>query len=40
VENFDHAEIAKMMKLSEGTVRSHLSLARAKLRQQLADLYE
>lgn len=40
VEHFDHAEIAKMMKLSEGTVRSHLSLARAKLRQQLADLYE
>jgi RNA polymerase sigma-70 factor (ECF subfamily) len=40
VEDFDHSEIAKMMNLSEGTVRSHLSLARAKLRQQLADLYE
>ena len=40
VEDCDHDEIAAMMKLSEGTVRSHLSLARAKLRQQLADLYE
>ena len=40
VEGFDHAEIAKMMNVSEGTVRSHLSLARAKLRQQLADLYD
>ena len=40
VEDFDHSEIAKMMKLSEGTVRSHLSLARKKLREQLADLYE
>jgi len=40
VEGFDHAEIAKMMDVSEGTVRSHLSLARAKLRQQLADLYD
>jgi RNA polymerase sigma-70 factor (ECF subfamily) len=40
VEDFDHSEIAKMMKLSEGTVRSHLSLARKKLREQLADLYD
>ena len=40
VEGFDHPEIAKMMNVSEGTVRSHLSLARAKLRQQLADLYD
>jgi len=40
VEGFDHSEIAQMMKLSEGTVRSHLSLARAKLREKLADLYE
>jgi len=40
IEEFDHAEIASMMKLSEGTVRSHLSLARKKLREQLADLYE
>jgi len=40
VEDFDHSEIAKMMKLSEGTVRSHLSLARKKLREELADLYD
>jgi RNA polymerase sigma factor (sigma-70 family) len=40
VEDFDHSEIAKMMKLSEGTVRSHLSLARKKLREQLADIYD
>lgn len=39
VEQFDHAEIAAMMGLSEGTVRSHLSLARKKLKEQLADLY-
>jgi RNA polymerase sigma-70 factor (ECF subfamily) len=39
VEQFDHAEIAAMMNLSEGTVRSHLSLARKKLKEQLADLY-
>ncbi len=39
VEQFDHAEIARMMNLSEGTVRSHLSLARKKMREQLADLY-
>jgi RNA polymerase sigma-70 factor (ECF subfamily) len=40
VEGFDHTEIAKMMNLSEGTVRSHLSLGRKKLRELLADLYE
>lgn len=40
VEQFPHAEIASMTGLSEGTVRSHLSLARAKLKQQLSDLYE
>ena len=40
VEGFDHAEIAGMMGLSEGTVRSHLSLARRKLRKELDDLYE
>ncbi|HEX9500413.1 MAG TPA: sigma-70 family RNA polymerase sigma factor [Thermoanaerobaculia bacterium] len=40
VEHFEHAEIAGMTQLSEGTVRSHLSLARAKLRERLADLYE
>ncbi|MFL6246162.1 MAG: RNA polymerase sigma factor [Thermoanaerobaculia bacterium] len=39
VEEFDHQEIARMMDLSEGTVRSHLSLARKKLREKLADLY-
>jgi RNA polymerase sigma-70 factor, ECF subfamily len=40
VEHFEHTEIAAMTNLSEGTVRSHLSLARAKLRERLADLYE
>lgn len=40
VENFEHAEIAAMTSLSEGTIRSHLSLARAKLRERLADLHE
>ena len=39
VEEFGHDEIAGMMDLSEGTVRSHLSLARKKLREKLADLY-
>jgi len=39
VDQFEHAEIAAMTDLSEGTVRSHLSLARAKLRERLADLY-
>jgi RNA polymerase sigma-70 factor (ECF subfamily) len=39
VEEFEHGEIAGMMDLSEGTVRSHLSLARKKLREKLADLY-
>ena len=40
VEEFNHAEISAMTGVSEGTVRSHLSLARGKLRDQLADLYE
>jgi RNA polymerase sigma-70 factor (ECF subfamily) len=40
VEDLDSGEIAAMMNLSEGTVRSHLSLARRKLREQLGDLYE
>lgn len=40
VEEFEHDEIAAMMELSDGTVRSHLSLARKKLREQLADLYD
>jgi RNA polymerase sigma-70 factor (ECF subfamily) len=39
VEEFSHDEIAGMMDLSDGTVRSHLSLARRKLREKLADLY-
>ncbi len=39
VEHFEHSEIAEMTSLTEGTVRSHLSLARAKLRDRLADLY-
>lgn len=39
VEGFGHAEIAAMTGVSEGTVRSHLSLARGKLREQLADIY-
>jgi RNA polymerase sigma-70 factor (ECF subfamily) len=40
VEQFEHREIAAMTNLTEGTVRSHLSLARGKLREKLADLYE
>src|SRR5262245_22825124 len=40
VEEFEHAEIAAMTGLSAGTIRSHLSLARGKLREKLADLYE
>ena len=39
VEEFAHTEIAAMTNLSEGTVRSHLSLARKKLKEELADLY-
>jgi RNA polymerase sigma factor (sigma-70 family) len=39
VEEFSHTEIAEMLNLNEGTVRSHLSLARRKLREQLADIY-
>lgn len=40
VEEFDHAEIAAMTGLAEGTVRSHLSHARKKLQEALADLKE
>jgi RNA polymerase sigma-70 factor (ECF subfamily) len=40
VEQFEHAEIAAMTGLTEGTVRSHLSLARRKLQQRLSDLHE
>jgi len=39
VEELDHQEIAAATGLSDGTVRSHLSLARRKLRERLADLY-
>jgi RNA polymerase sigma-70 factor (ECF subfamily) len=39
VEQFEHDEIAAMTALTEGTVRSHLSLARKKLKEKLADLY-
>jgi RNA polymerase sigma-70 factor (ECF subfamily) len=39
VEQFDHSEIAAMTGLTEGTIRSHLSHGRAKLKQKLADLY-
>jgi RNA polymerase sigma factor (sigma-70 family) len=40
VEELEHAEIAAMTGLSDGTVRSHLSHARAKLKDKLADLYD
>lgn len=40
VEELDHRDIAAITGLSDGTVRSHLSLARAKLKQRLADLHE
>lgn len=39
VEQFDHQEIGAMLGLSDGTVRSHLSHARKKLQEKLADLY-
>jgi RNA polymerase sigma-70 factor (ECF subfamily) len=39
VEQFGHTEIAAMTRLTEGTVRSHLSLARGKLKEKLADLH-
>ena len=35
VEEYDHVEIAAMTGLAQGTVRSHLSIARAKLREAL-----
>ena len=38
VEEFEHAEIAEMTGLAEGTVRSHLSHARRKLQEALRDL--
>jgi RNA polymerase sigma-70 factor (ECF subfamily) len=39
VEQFSHSEIAAMTSLNEGTIRSHLSLARHKLQDRLGDLY-
>jgi len=39
VEELGHSEIATLTGLSEGTVRSHLSLARGKLKEKLADLH-
>lgn len=39
VEEFSHSEVAALTGLSEGTVRSHLSLARRKLREHLADVH-
>lgn len=39
VEELEHTEIAQITGLSEGTVRSHLSLARRKLRDMLQDIY-
>jgi len=40
IEELEHAEIAAVTGLSDGTVRSHLSLARTKLKAKLADLYD
>lgn len=40
IEELEHAEIAAMTGLAVGTVRSHLSLARKKLKETLADLYD
>jgi RNA polymerase sigma-70 factor (ECF subfamily) len=40
VEELEQAEIATITGLSAGTVRSHLSLARTRLREKLADLYD
>jgi RNA polymerase sigma-70 factor (ECF subfamily) len=40
VEGLEHAQIANITGLSEGTVRSHLSHARTKLKTRLADLYD
>jgi len=40
VEELENAEIAAMTGLTDGTVRSHLSHARAKLKDKLADLYD
>ncbi|HEU5162759.1 MAG TPA: sigma-70 family RNA polymerase sigma factor, partial [Thermoanaerobaculia bacterium] len=39
VEEWDHGEIAAATGLPPATVRSHLSLARARLRERLGDLW-
>jgi RNA polymerase sigma-70 factor, ECF subfamily len=38
VYGFRHSEIARMTSLPEGTVRSHLSVARKRLRRELSDV--
>ena len=38
MEELEHRDIASITGLSEGTIRSHLSLARGKLREALGDL--
>lgn len=38
VYGFRHSEIARMTRLPEGTVRSHLSVARKRLRRELSDV--
>ena len=40
VEEMDQQEIAVITGLSDGTIRSHLSHARTKLKQKLADMYD
>ena len=40
VEEMPHAEIAAVLEISDGTVRAHLSHARTKLKEKLADLYD
>lgn len=37
VEEYDHEEIAAMTGLAQGTIRSHLSIARSKLRDALGE---
>lgn len=40
VDDFSHGEIAAMLDVNEGTVRSHLFHARKKLQEKLSDVYE
>ena len=40
IDELEHADIAAITGLSDGTIRSHLSLAKTKLKQKLADLYD